>query len=660
MGGGADPLPRRPTAFTSATLQAGDSSDAEDEAMRSRYLPTMEVAMVTIPDAPLRPMAPGDLIARATEMLASFDGDKVSPDAHAERCLDEWRVREASDATFIRQCFYGCVRYAKMLGAFTKTMYHARGGDILRSDRDLYTVYAYLLLLRLDELGWDQFEQLLGANSEQKLLPLMKFAFDERVLDDLMRDQWLKIYDPPWVDNVLASLLSWRHEADDLIARYEDEVHFAKLGDGARERHESWMTTDAIENELGGRKGPKLNGVTVPKPFKLHPPKPKPLPARYQPPKKPKPQTRAGVEQAAVGNRRAHRRATGGSKGGGSKRGEGEAKLEEANRMAFKLAAVERPTNLDAVRAEVENERMKHFLAARGEGFRARPMPSFYEEWAGVERTSTSGPGGIRGGSGEGEDGEVGEGSPSKKPEIRLNAAAILREDALYKKKQAEEAKMLETYELERRDERQFSEWQRTMRAKDEEARRRKVEALKKEMEAAFDKAVAAREHALVQNARKREEVKAESEALRLRREERGSSELAEAKERKAKVLAIETQARRKRRRRCRRTGLRRRRERGKRRRRRRGFTSGSARIASARRTCADGFAHSSSGPKQTSRTTRGKRASSPRRTRCPCSRTCPWLSSRSVWCGASSGRLRRRRRTRRGSRASGKIAPLW
>ena len=152
------------------------------------------------------------------------------------------------------------------------------------------------------------------------------------------------------------------------------------------------------------------------------------------------------------------------------------------------------------------------------------------------------------GGSGEGEEeGKVGEGSPSKKPEIRLNAAAILREDALYKKKQAEEAKMLETYELEGRDERQFSEWQRTMRAKDEEARRRKVEALKKEMEAAFDKAVAAREHALVQNARKREEVKAESEALRLRREERELVEAAEARERKAKVLAVEAEARRKR-----------------------------------------------------------------------------------------------------------------
>ena len=549
MGGGADPLPRRPTAFTSATLQAGDStSDAEDEAMRSRYLPTMEVAMVTIPDAPLRPMAPDDLIARATEMLASFDGDKVSPDAHAERCLDEWRVREDSDATFIRQCFYGCVRYAKMLGAFTKTMYHARGGDILRSDRDLYVVYAYLLLLRLDELGWDQFERLLGANSEQKMLPLMKFAFDERVLDDLMRDQWLKIYDPPWVDNVLASLLSWRHEADDLIARYEDEVHFAKLGDGARKKHESWMTTDAIENELAGRKGPKLNGVTVPKPFKLHPPKPKPLPARYEPPKKPKikPVPASNKPLWENGELTAEQREVRRAEEVNAARAR--RKLEEANRMAFKLAAVERPTNIDAVREEVETARMKHFLAARGEGFRARPMPSFYDEWAGVERTSTSGPGEDSGGSGEGEEeGKVGEGSPSKKPEIRLNAAAILREDALYKKKQAEEAKMLETYELEGRDERQFSEWQRTMRAKDEEARRRKVEALKKEMEAAFDKAVAAREHALVQNARKREEVKAESEALRLRREERELVEAAEARERKAKVLAVEAEARRKR-----------------------------------------------------------------------------------------------------------------
>ena len=79
---------------------------------------------------------------------------------------------------------------------------------------------------------------------------------------------------------------------------------------------------------------------------------------------------------------------------------------------------------------------------------------------------------------------------------------------------------MLETFELDKRDTREFTEWQRTMRLKDEEARRRKVDALKKEMEAAFEKAVAAREQAVVQNAAKRETVRAESHALLLRREE--------------------------------------------------------------------------------------------------------------------------------------------
>ena len=66
--------------------------------------------------------------------------------------------------------------------------------------------------------------------------------------------------------------------------------------------------------------------------------------------------------------------------------------------------------------------------------------------------------------------------------EVKLNAAAILREDVLYRKKQEQEAHVLRTYEKDLRDTSKFDAWRQEMDAKEEEERKLLVRKRKLEM----------------------------------------------------------------------------------------------------------------------------------------------------------------------------------
>lgn len=79
--------------------------------------------------------------------------------------------------------------------------------------------------------------------------------------------------------------------------------------------------------------------------------------------------------------------------------------------------------------------------------------------------------------------------------QVRLTTTSILREDALYKKKQMEEAEHLKKYEEELRDQSEFSEWQRKMLEKDSTERKTQIEARRQEMFEAQGAAIKAKQN---------------------------------------------------------------------------------------------------------------------------------------------------------------------
>lgn len=135
----------------------------------------------------------------AEEIHTTFNPDSITLDTHLESCLQEHKVKTVSDETFLRQVVYGVSRYSTMLTAVMKALFHYCGGLVLRKDRPTFRVFSYLAIIRLDELGADNFTMLVSSQPAQKMLPFLDFMFNEKYVKDDLTEEWLKIYDREFV-----------------------------------------------------------------------------------------------------------------------------------------------------------------------------------------------------------------------------------------------------------------------------------------------------------------------------------------------------------------------------------------------------------------------------------------------------------------------------
>ena len=366
------------------------------------------------------PMEPGTLIKWCVELNTSFNDGACTLDAHADEFFARKRIANEEDATFLRQVLYGVTRFRGLIDAVVQSFYHNNASTALRSDVHLYTVFVYLHIIRLNELRFSGYRRLCLSQDAQKMLVLLGYIGDVSQLREWCRDEWLKLYDHTWVEALLESLAAWQPDIDQLVATLEQRVFLKRKEEELEAGSGEQDTADTAD-------GTKALKHTVPQPFKLHSPKQKAPPPPYVPPPPPKakpvPKWRNGptTEQVAVeANRQRIREEVG---------------ARHARARAPELSTLRRPSNLDTVRAEVEAQREKEL-----------------QPWATVKPVP-----------------------PRPQAAVRLNATAVLREDALYKRRMEEEAELLKAYESELRDGAEFDAWRRKALEGDEAASRAAV-----------------------------------------------------------------------------------------------------------------------------------------------------------------------------------------
>jgi len=65
---------------------------------------------------------------------------------------------------FIKQIFYGVMRYLDFLKVFTENFFSMNKATTERKDETLYQIFAYLTIFRLDELPMEDFKHFVIVN----------------------------------------------------------------------------------------------------------------------------------------------------------------------------------------------------------------------------------------------------------------------------------------------------------------------------------------------------------------------------------------------------------------------------------------------------------------------------------------------------------------
>ena len=333
------------------------------------------------------------LVDLCEEGVKGFNPVIESLDSYSERFLSAKRVSKAH-RSFIEEVLYGCVRYKQALKVALTAFYYFNTSKVSRSDYTKFLVLVYLTVFRLDDIGFKQYASIISKQPPESMVVLIDYFFSRECLEKGLKDEWINIYDLAYVEErIINTLVSYAPQVEGLRAE------LSKQAFGLSQKREELEKKAGIPDVF-------VKPPTIVKPFNLTQPQPFAVP---EPEKitqevkaKPVPKDLNTTTLKDLQTKQEQKRQK-------IKKEVLEKYQALHQKQTFKL----HETRDTVSKLKEQQEKVEEQL--RSKKFKANPVPDF------TARTAN----------------------------VRLNLSAVLREDCLYKKKQEQEAKLIQAYESE-------------------------------------------------------------------------------------------------------------------------------------------------------------------------------------------------------------------
>jgi len=140
-----------------------------------------------------------ELIEQCNECVKTFNPVISTIDSHADNFLGT--LKDPYEKVFVKQIFYGCIRYQDFLKVFTKIFIEKHPVGTNRNDTVLYMIFAYLSFFRLEELALEDYRKLILSQDHLKMHVFLQFVFNAEELRNNVREAWMELYDFSYIDD---------------------------------------------------------------------------------------------------------------------------------------------------------------------------------------------------------------------------------------------------------------------------------------------------------------------------------------------------------------------------------------------------------------------------------------------------------------------------